>query len=169
VFDQRWKLNVLHRQGKNLEATTNEEQQWRNERINQRWKLKVYSGPEDPVSYGTVECSTHETGRVLCAYLRNQHSTHVIRAFMGKYTNKLFGDHAILALSFGLAPHGGIHIQFERGKPPETPNAPYRAARIKDERWRSAGPGFEPGRAGPRLTFKVDVKLSRTGKIFPGR
>jgi hypothetical protein len=42
-------------------------------------------------------------------------------------------------------------MQFERGKPPETPNAPYRAARIKDEKWRSAGPGFEPGRAGPRL------------------
>jgi hypothetical protein len=39
-------------------------------------------------------------------------------------------------------------MQFERGKPPETPNAPYRAACIKDERWRSAGPGFEPGRAG---------------------
>jgi hypothetical protein len=42
-------------------------------------------------------------------------------------------------------------MQLERGKPPETLNAPYRAARIKDERWRSAGPGFEPGRAGPRL------------------
>jgi hypothetical protein len=28
------------------------------------------------------------------------------------------------------------------------------AARIKDERWRSAGPGFEPGRAGPRLSLK---------------
>jgi hypothetical protein len=44
-------------------------------------------------------------------------------------------------------------MQFERGKPPETPNAPDRAARIKDERWRSAGPGFEPGRAGPRLSL----------------
>jgi hypothetical protein len=44
-------------------------------------------------------------------------------------------------------------MQLERGKPPETPNAPYRAARIKDERWRSAGPGFEPGRAGPRLSL----------------
>jgi hypothetical protein len=44
-------------------------------------------------------------------------------------------------------------MQFERGKPPETPNAPYRAARIKDERWGSAGPGFEPGRAGPRLSL----------------
>jgi hypothetical protein len=39
-------------------------------------------------------------------------------------------------------------MQFERGKPPETPNALYRAARVKDERWRSAGPGFELGRAG---------------------
>jgi hypothetical protein len=44
-------------------------------------------------------------------------------------------------------------MQFERGKPPETPNAPYRAAGLKDERWRSAGPGFEPGRAGPRLSL----------------
>jgi hypothetical protein len=44
-------------------------------------------------------------------------------------------------------------MQFERGKRPETPNAPYRAARKKDERWRSAGPGFEPGRAGPRLSL----------------
>jgi hypothetical protein len=44
-------------------------------------------------------------------------------------------------------------MQFERGKPPETPNAPYRAARIQDERWRAAGPGFEPGRAGPRLSL----------------
>jgi hypothetical protein len=24
---------------------------------------------------------------------------------------------------------------------------------MKDERWRSAGPGFEPGRAGPRLSL----------------
>jgi hypothetical protein len=44
-------------------------------------------------------------------------------------------------------------MQFERGKPPETPNAPYRAARIKDERWRSARAGFEPGRAGLRLSL----------------
>jgi hypothetical protein len=44
-------------------------------------------------------------------------------------------------------------MQFERGKPPETPNAPYRAARVKNERWRSAGPGFGPGRAGPRLSL----------------
>jgi hypothetical protein len=47
-------------------------------------------------------------------------------------------------------------MQFERGIPPGTPNAPYRAARIKDERWRGGGggwgPGFEPGRAGPRLS-----------------
>jgi hypothetical protein len=44
-------------------------------------------------------------------------------------------------------------MQFGRGKPPETPNAPYRAARIKDERWRLAGPGFEPGRVGLRLSL----------------
>jgi hypothetical protein len=51
---------------------------------------------------------------------------------------KTFCDDAILALSFGLAPSGGIYMQFERGKLPETPNAPYQAACIKDERWRSA-------------------------------
>jgi hypothetical protein len=44
-------------------------------------------------------------------------------------------------------------MQFERGKPPETPNAPYRAARIKDDRRRLAGAGFEPGRVGPRLSL----------------
>jgi hypothetical protein len=33
-------------------------------------------------------------------------------------------------------------MQFETGKPPETPNEPYRAAHISDERWCSAGPGF---------------------------
>jgi hypothetical protein len=43
-------------------------------------------------------------------------------------------------------------MRFDRGKPAETPNAPYRAARMKDERWRSVEPGFEPGRAGPWLT-----------------
>jgi hypothetical protein len=53
-------------------------------------------------------------------------------------TNKSFGDYTILALSFGLTPSGGIYMQFERGKPPETPNAPYRAACMKDKRWRSA-------------------------------
>jgi hypothetical protein len=77
--------------------------------------------------------------------------------------NKLFGDYAILAESVGLAPHGGIRMQFERGKPPETPNAPYRAACSKDERWRSAGPGFEPGRACPRLT------LTSSQDVNPGR
>jgi hypothetical protein len=46
-------------------------------------------------------------------------------------------------------------MQFEREKTPETPNAPHGAARIKDERWRSAGPGFGPGRAGPRLSNYV--------------
>jgi hypothetical protein len=61
----------------------------------------------------------------------------------------------MLALSLGLAPSGGIHMQFERGKPQETPNAPYRAARIKGDRWRSAGLGFEPGRAGPRMSCCV--------------
>jgi hypothetical protein len=48
-------------------------------------------------------------------------------------------------------------MQFEWGKPPETPNAPYRAARIKEQRWRSAGPGLEP--EGPAAELNV----------FPGR
>jgi hypothetical protein len=76
--------------------------------------------------------------------------------------DKLFGDNALLALSFGLAPSGGIYMQFERGKPPETPNAPYRTARIKYERCRSAGPGFAPGRVGSWLSFRSsqDQKLS---------
>jgi hypothetical protein len=43
-------------------------------------------------------------------------------------------------------------LAIRKGETTRTPNAPYRAARIKDERWRSAGPGFEPGRAGPRLS-----------------
>jgi hypothetical protein len=34
--------------------------------------------------------------------------------------NKLFGDYAILAKSFGLAPHNEIHRSFEKWKPPET-------------------------------------------------
>jgi hypothetical protein len=51
-------------------------------------------------------------------------------------------------------PGGRVHMQFERRKPPETPNAPYRAAHTKDETWRLAGPGFEPGRAGPRLSLR---------------
>jgi hypothetical protein len=55
-----------------------------------------------------------------------------------KNKNKIFGDYAILALSFGLALSGENYMQFERGKPPETPNSPYRAVRIKVERWRSA-------------------------------
>jgi hypothetical protein len=56
-------------------------------------------------------------------------------------------------------------MQFERGKPPETPNALYRAARIKDERWRSAGPGFEPGRIVRMAEFKAingPLRLSST-------
>jgi hypothetical protein len=76
-------------------------------------------------------------------------------------TNRLCGDYATLASSFGLAPSGGIYMQFERGKSQETPNAPYRAARIKDERWRSAGPGFELGRAGPRLSFRTGWRWER--------
>jgi hypothetical protein len=55
-------------------------------------------------------------------------------------------------------------MQFERGKPPETRNAPYRAARIKDERWRPAGPGFEPGRARPRLSLTSSQDGTRLNK-----
>jgi hypothetical protein len=59
-------------------------------------------------------------------------------------------------------------MQFERGKPPETPNAPYRAARMKDERWSSAGPGFEPGRAGPRLSYsrQISSNISRSAQLL---
>jgi hypothetical protein len=63
-------------------------------------------------------------------------------------------------------------MQFERGKPPETPNAPYRVTRIKDERWRSAGPGFEPGRAGPRLSWSAhmpNLVLRRPWGSMPNR
>jgi hypothetical protein len=66
--------------------------------------------------------------------------------------NELLG--VLCHTRFGLAPSGGIHMQFERGKAPETPNAPYRAARVMNERWRSAGPGFELGWAGSRLTLR---------------
>jgi hypothetical protein len=54
-------------------------------------------------------------------------------------------------------------MQFERGKPPESPNAPYRAARIKDERWRSAGPGFEPGRIAEFKAIPRPTKKSSNG------
>jgi hypothetical protein len=92
-----------------------------------------------------------------CRYINMTDSAQTL-SFIASYVllkqiNILFGDYAILAERFGIAPHGGIHMQFERGKPSETPNAPYRAACIKDERWRSAGPGFEPVRAGPRLSL----------------
>jgi hypothetical protein len=86
-------------------------------------------------------------------------------------TYKLFSVHAILALSFGRAPSGGIYMQFERGKPPEIPNAPYRAARVKDERWRSAVSGFEPGQAGPRLSLRSsqDQRVVRRDQVgLPG-
>jgi hypothetical protein len=43
--------------------------------------------------------------------------------------NKLLGEYATLALSFGLAPSGGCYMQFEKGNPPEIPNAPYRYTR----------------------------------------
>jgi hypothetical protein len=59
--------------------------------------------------------------------------------------NELFVDYAILALSFGLAPKGAIYLQFERGKPPQTPNAPYRVARIKDERCARRDRELNPG------------------------
>jgi hypothetical protein len=80
--------------------------------------------------------------------------------------NKSFGDYAILALSFGLAPSGRIYMQFEKKKPPGIPNAPFRAARIKDERWRSAGPGFEPGRAGPRLSLRSCQEQQKNSKLI---
>jgi hypothetical protein len=56
-------------------------------------------------------------------------------------------------------------MQFERGKPPDTPNAPYRAARTKDERWLSAGIGFEPVRIGPRLSLRSSQDHNKTWKM----
>jgi hypothetical protein len=41
-----------------------------------------------------------------------------------------------------------------KGETPETSNEPRRAAGIKDEGLHSAGPGFEHGRAGPRLSVR---------------
>jgi hypothetical protein len=38
---------------------------------------------------------------------------------LNEYTN-YFGGYAILALSFGLAPSGGIHMQVVKRRPPET-------------------------------------------------
>jgi hypothetical protein len=55
-------------------------------------------------------------------------------------------------------------MQFERGKPPETPNVPYRAARVKDERSRSGGPGFEPG----RIARMADLRPSQ-GPVLRNR
>jgi hypothetical protein len=39
--------------------------------------------------------------------------------------------YAILAKSFGLAPHGGMHMPFVKGKPPETQYATRPGARAK--------------------------------------
>jgi hypothetical protein len=44
---------------------------------------------------------------------------------------ELLGDYAILAWSFGLAPSGGIHMQFLKRKPPETQYATCPGARAK--------------------------------------
>jgi hypothetical protein len=57
-----------------------------------------------------------------------------------------FSDYAILALSFGLAPHGGIHMQFVKGKPPETQCATCPGARAKRREVALGRPGFEAGR-----------------------
>jgi hypothetical protein len=60
-------------------------------------------------------------------------------------------------------------MQFEGGKPPDSP---HRAPHIKDERWRSAGLGFEPGRAGAwlSLTFSQDDKYrAHAGHLHPGQ
>jgi hypothetical protein len=62
------------------------------------------------------------------------------------HMNKSFGDYAILALSFGLAPHGEIHMQFVQRKPPETQYATRPGARAKSREVALGRPGFEPGR-----------------------
>jgi hypothetical protein len=45
----------------------------------------------------------------------------------------VIGDHALPGMGFGQLLTGvGIYTQFERGKPADTPNAPYWAARVKE-------------------------------------
>jgi hypothetical protein len=61
-----------------------------------------------------------------------------------------------------------MYMQLEKGKPPETPNAPYRAARIKEERWRSAGPGFEPGRISVASSLISFSPAFFIGMLMPG-
>jgi hypothetical protein len=70
-------------------------------------------------------------------------------------TNKLFSDYAILAVSFGLAPSGGIHMQFVKGKPPETQYATCPGARAKRREVALGRPGFEPGRIRACLSHLV--------------
>jgi hypothetical protein len=61
------------------------------------------------------------------------------------------GDHAIPGMGFGLTcwQVEEFTCNLKRGKPPETPNAPFEQL-IEKARGGSAGPGFEPGRAGQR-------------------
>jgi hypothetical protein len=51
----------------------------------------------------------------------------------------VMGDHAVPGMGFGLS---SCYVEEltcnSKGKPPDTPNAPYRAACGKDEKWRSA-------------------------------
>jgi hypothetical protein len=65
-----------------------------------------------------------------------------------------FGYYAILALSFGLAPDGGIHMQFVNEKPPETQYTTRPGARAKRREVALAKPGFEPRRVDAWLSLR---------------
>jgi hypothetical protein len=94
----------------------------------------------------------------------------------GNKINKLFGDYAILALSFGLAARGGIHMQFVKVKPPETKYATRPGARVKRREVALGRPGFEPGRIlawlslwpsqGPRYLSQVWYFLMRCETVY---
>jgi hypothetical protein len=62
------------------------------------------------------------------------------------------------ALNFGLAPSGGIHMQFVKGKPPETQNATCPGARAKRREVALGRPGFEPGSLGAWLSSRPFIQ-----------
>jgi hypothetical protein len=53
-----------------------------------------------------------------------------------------FGDYAVLAFTYCLAPSGRLYVQLNWVIPPQASNAPYRASHIKHDKWRTMGPGF---------------------------
>jgi hypothetical protein len=78
----------------------------------------------------------------------------VERDAVGHGKMKSFGDYAILTLIFGLAPSGGIHMQFIKGKPPETQYATCPGARAKRQEVALGRRGCEPGHIGALLSLR---------------